>query len=148
MSLLQGFFATALVVVAVVLLRVFADRLDRERIASYLRDRRAELLSCHWAPFGKGWLGERSDRIYEIRYRDRDGGLREATVKTSMLTGVYLTGERRAVDADAVRLAAREDGSVPAVGDATSSLQRENERLAAEVECLRAEAERLRDRGR
>ena len=141
---MQPGFALALLVVVVITLRLVADRLDRARIAEYLRDRRAELLSCRWAPFGRGWLGERSDRIYEIRYRDRDGGLREATVKTSMLTGVYLTGDRLAVDADAVRLAARVHRSVPAI-DATSRLQRENERLAAEVERLRAEAERLRN---
>src|SRR5262245_26007649 len=106
---MQPGFAIALLVVVVITLRLVADRLDRARIAEYLRDRRAELVSCHWAPFGKGWFGERSDRIYEIRYRDRDGGLREATVKTSMFTGVYLTGDRHAVDADAVRLRAEAD---------------------------------------
>src|SRR5262249_23129087 len=109
MQPIQGVFAVALVVAGVVSWRLCVDRLDRQRIADYLRDRRAELLTCHCAPFGKGWFGERSDRIYEIRYRDRDGGLREATVKTSMFTGVYLTGDRHAVDADAVRLRAEAD---------------------------------------
>src|SRR5262245_7830954 len=98
---MQPGFAIALLVVVVITLRLVADRLDRARIADYLRDRRAELLSCHWAPFGKGWFGERSDRIYEVRYRDRDGGLRAATVKTSMFTGVYLTCDRHVIDAGA-----------------------------------------------
>ena len=131
------------VVAAVILLRLLLDRLDRARIAAYLRGRHSELVSCRWTPFGKGWFGD-NDRIYEVRFRARNGDLRRATVKTSMWSGVYLTDERRAIDAGRRHAVA----AAPLVVDANSELRAENERLAAEVERLRAEAERLRDRGR
>ena len=101
----------AIAIVSVVLLRLLLDRLDRERIAAYVRDRRGEVLSCRWAPFSKGWLGENGERIYEVRYRTRDGDHRRATVKTSMLTGVYLTHDRHTIDAAAIR--SRADETAP-----------------------------------
>lgn len=49
---------------------------------------------AHWSPFGRGWFGEKNDRIYEVRYKDRMGNIHQATVKTSMLSGVYFTDDR------------------------------------------------------
>jgi hypothetical protein len=78
--------------------------LDGDRIGEYVRQRGGKLLTKRWSPFGRGWFGERSDRIYEITYEDRDRNRRASTVKTSMFTGVYFTGDHivhRARDADA-----------------------------------------------
>ena len=47
-----------------------------------------------WDPFGPGWFGEKDSRIYEIVYRDRDGRVHRDHVKTSMMSGVYLTNDR------------------------------------------------------
>ena len=45
----------------------------------------------YWAPFGPGWFGEKSDRIYAVRYLDAEGNEHEAHAKTSLWTGVYFT---------------------------------------------------------
>lgn len=57
------------------------------------------MLERHWEPFGPGWFGEKDSRIYRIAYRDRDGRTHHAHVKTSMLSGVYLTDDMVVGDA-------------------------------------------------
>jgi hypothetical protein len=47
-----------------------------------------------WAPFGKGWFGEKNDRIYEVVYYDARGDQHWATCKTSLLSGVYWADDR------------------------------------------------------
>lgn len=71
--------------------RLIAEGMDQQRIAAYLRRKGAKLISCRYAPFGHGWFGEKGDRIYKLRYRDRAGSLHQATSKTSMFSGVYFT---------------------------------------------------------
>lgn len=73
--------------------RFLAGSLDRVRIRQYISRLNGELLSANWDPFGPGWFGEKNDRIYRIRYRDRDGCVHTAHVKTSMMSGVYLTND-------------------------------------------------------
>jgi hypothetical protein len=68
--------------------------LDRDRIRTYIEQRGGKILSIRWTPFGKGWFGEKSDRIYEVVYRDHAGNEHFATCKTSMWTGVYWTEDR------------------------------------------------------
>lgn len=87
-----------LLVVAVVI-RLLAGSFDEDRVSSYLRSKGLELVDKSWDPFGPGWFGEDDSRIYKIIYRDRSGRLHRAHVKTSMLSGVYLTNDE-VVDAD------------------------------------------------
>ncbi len=75
-------------------LRIIAGSFDGERVEEYIRDRGCELIDKSWDPFGPGWFGEKNSRIYEIVYRDRDGKVHRAHVKTSMLSGVYLTNDQ------------------------------------------------------
>jgi hypothetical protein len=74
--------------------RVFAGSFDGDRLASYVQSQGWELIDAKWSPFGKGWVGEKNDRIYNVRYRDREGNIHVATVKTSMLSGVYFTDDK------------------------------------------------------
>ncbi len=83
-----GFIALAIVI------RLFAGEMDGDRVRAYVEERGGRLLASGWAPFGKGWFGEKSDRIYEVRYLDSDGNEHEASCKTSMFTGVYFTEDR------------------------------------------------------
>ena len=83
-----GFMALAIVI------RLFAGEMDGDRVRAYVEERGGRLLASGWAPFGKGWFGEKSDRIYEVRYLDSDGNEHEASCKTSMFTGVYFTEDR------------------------------------------------------
>ncbi len=83
-----------LLILAAVVVRLVAGGMDSDRVGRYIRSEGGELLEKHWAPFGKGWFGEQKDRIYEVRYRDRDGNIHEATVKTSLFSGVYFTEDR------------------------------------------------------
>lgn len=74
--------------------RLIAGGLDGDRVERYVRERGWELVDRSWDPFGPGWFGEKDSRIYQIVYRDREGNLHQAHVKTSMLSGVYLTNDQ------------------------------------------------------
>ncbi len=80
--------------VAALVARLIAGSLDGSRIADYLQGKGAVLVSRRWTPFGKGWFGSEKERIYAICYRDRDGHEHQATCKTSLFAGVYLTEDR------------------------------------------------------
>jgi hypothetical protein len=71
-----------------------ATSLDKGRITDYIQERGGRIVSISWAPFGKGWFGEKEERIYEVVYYDRDGDQHFATAKTSLWTGVYWTEDR------------------------------------------------------
>lgn len=72
--------------------RFIAGYSDRERIRQYFANINGELLSANCDPFGPGWIGDR-DRIYRVRYRDDQGCVHAAHIKTSLLSGVYLTND-------------------------------------------------------
>lgn len=123
--------------------RVLAGSMDHSRIREYIEGRGGRVLDCQWSPFGKGWFGERSDRIYEVRYRDRDGNLHQATCKTSLWTGVYWTEDRIA------QYSQREPTAYAAAEDQqyVASLEDDNRRLLTledENRRLRDELERLK----
>lgn len=88
-------------VLLAVVIRLFAGAFDGERGERYLRDNGYELIDKSWAPFGPGWYGEKDARIYEVVYRDREGKVHRAHVKTSMWSGVYLTNDRIVEEAPA-----------------------------------------------
>jgi hypothetical protein len=112
--------------------RLIMGHLDRERIETSLRERGALATSIEWAPFGTGWFGEKSERIYEVRFTDRDGNLCAGTFKTSMLSGVYSTNEH------VLGSAGSEKDEEPSAAGEGQDLAAENARLRAELERLRA----------
>lgn len=75
-------------------IRLAAGSMDGSRVEDYIRQRGGRLLSSNWTPFGRGWFGEKSDRIYTVRYEDAAGHEHEAQCKTSLLSGVYFTEDR------------------------------------------------------
>jgi hypothetical protein len=79
--------------------RVIAGSFDGDRVEQYIRDMGCELLDKSWDPFGPGWFGEKDARIYQVVYRDREGRVHRAHVKTSMMSGVYLTNDEIVEDA-------------------------------------------------
>ncbi len=81
-------------VILAIVIRLIAGSFDRERVEQYIREMDCELLDKSWDPFGPGWFGEKDSRIYQIVYRDREGRVHRAHVKTSMMSGVYLTNDR------------------------------------------------------
>lgn len=68
--------------------------MDQGRITDEVQRRGGRIVSINWAPFGKGWFGEKNDRIYEVVYYDREGNQRWATCKTSMFSGVFWSEDR------------------------------------------------------
>ena len=99
--------------------------MDGERIERYVSEHGGRLLSREWTPFGPGWFGEKDSRLYAITFVDQAGNTHEATCKTSMLSGVYLTEDRIV-------------GSAPGrARDSSADLAEENRRLKAELERLR-----------
>ena len=83
------YFTLTLGVLALLAFRVLVDRLDRSRIRSHVCASGGQVLDITWSPFGRGWFGEKSDRVYEVTYRTKTGKTITASCKTSMFTGVY-----------------------------------------------------------
>jgi hypothetical protein len=102
-----------------------AGSLDGARVRDYIESRGGEILEAQWSPFGPGWFGNKTDRMYEVHYLDREGNEHRAHCKTSMWTGIYFT----------------EDDIVRQVEPATD---RKREGIAEENRRLRAELERLK----
>jgi hypothetical protein len=108
-------------------IRVLAGGMDHDRVRQYVQSRGGRVIEANWAPFGKGWFGEKGDRIYKVRFLDRDGNEHRAHCKTSTFSGVYFTEDQ------IVRYA-------PApVDEHAASPEEENRRLREEVERLRGE---------
>jgi len=57
-------FILSIITLAVVI-RFVVDRLDRQRIRQDVDARGGEVDDITWKPFGRGWFGEKSDRVYE-----------------------------------------------------------------------------------
>jgi hypothetical protein len=120
LPLIFGFVALAIVI------RLLAGGMDGDRVRAYIEKRGGRLLSSGWAPFGKGWFGEKSDRIYEVRYLDGDGNEHEASCKTSMFTGVYFTEDR-------IVRSSQRPAHEPLADSRLSELELENRRLREEL---------------
>ncbi len=141
-----------------VLIRLWIGGLNHNRIRGYIVNQGGEVLAIKWKPFGAGWFGEKDSAIYEVRYRDREGNVRNAVCKTSMFSGVYFTND--SIVTRARRTVTREESPryrvpVPATSPEsisvsslnamdTSALTFENRRLREENQQLREELERLR----
>ena len=141
---MEGFAILAFVGVGL-LIWLASMSLDNGRIKSYVEERGGRIVSIHWAPFGKGWFGEKNDRIYEVVYYDREGKQHWATCKTSMLSGVYWTEDRithrKSGWYDSVS-PSNEPGR-PLIRQIPEELDEED---AAELRRLREENARLRER--
>lgn len=87
-------FLLILFVGLIIAVRFGADRLDRQRITEHIEERGGQVHEISWAPFGKGWFGEKNDRIYEVRYEDRAGNTHFAFCKTGLFSGVYFSEDR------------------------------------------------------
>jgi hypothetical protein len=120
------FLLIPLFILIAVVIRFAAGGLDHDRVKQYVESRGGSVIEANWEPFGPGWFGEKSDRIYGVRYLDRDGNEHEAHCKTSMWTGVYFTEDRIVKHADRT-------------GRQQSSLEEENRRLREEIDRLRRE---------
>jgi hypothetical protein len=57
-------------ILVVILFRVAAGAMDHDRIRRYIDDRGGRVLSLHWAPFSRGWFGEKSNRLYRVRWSE------------------------------------------------------------------------------
>jgi len=119
-----------LIVVAIVAIRIAVDRMDRARIRQDVEGRGGTVFDMTWAPFGRGWFGEKSDRIYRVSWADAEHVRHESSCKTSLFSGVYWTDE------------------VPRAGEYEPRLGRTHaedmDRLRAENKQLREELERLK----
>lgn len=130
---MEGFYLLlfpAMIVLAIGI-RVAAGAWDRSRIRNYIESAGGDVKSIEWNPFGPGWFGEKSDRIYLVRYLDRDGNEHEAHCKTSLWTGVYFTQDSVITGS----------GDSPMTDGAVLSLAEENRRLREELKRARRKRE-------
>ena len=123
---MEALLIIPVIIVLAIILRLIAGGMDHDRVDRYISERSGKVIEKSWDPFGKGWFGDKDNRIYQIKYEDADGKIHQATCKTSLLSGVYLT-EDRIVGTPGVH----EHDSV------TNDLLEENRRLRQEIEALK-----------
>lgn len=124
-------------------IRLIAGVFDEDRVKEYIENRGGELISKEWDPMGKGWFGEQNDRIYFIKYIDKDGNKHEASVKTSTFSGVYFT-EDEIVEYASARPKEHENIKSEIslnVDMDVEKLKAENEKLKKEIEALKKNGE-------
>jgi len=114
------------IIILAIVIRLFAGGMDHDRVDQYISKRGGKVIEKSWNPFGKGWFGDKDNRIYQIKYEDADGKIHQATCKTSLLSGVYLTedrivGQSREHEHDSIN----------------NHLLEENRRLRQEIEALK-----------
>lgn len=85
----RGFLALGGVLAVILAFRVAADRLDRARIRDFVEARGGRVEDVSWRPFGRGWFGEKGERVYRVRFTDDAGQRQEAAFKTSLFSGVW-----------------------------------------------------------
>lgn len=124
------FLLIPVIVILLIGLRVVAGDRDRDRIGEYVASQGGRLIGADWEPFGPGWYGDRRDRIYVVRYLDRDGNEHQAHGKTSLWSGVYFTEDR------IVRYAERPSADHPPAVS-VEALESENRRLREELDRLK-----------
>ncbi len=91
MSALSPWFLFLVVIATGLALRLIAGNLDRDRILESIESTGGKVLDISWNPLGPGWFGSQ-ERIYDVRFKTRQGDIMTATCKTSMFSGVYWTG--------------------------------------------------------
>jgi hypothetical protein len=121
---MEAFGIFVILAVIAIVIRLIAGSFDGERVESYISAMGGELLDRSWDPLGPGWYGEKDSRIYAIVYRDKLGRVHRAHVKTSMLSGVYLTNDE---------IMAEPDSRIP-----QESIEEEKERLQRRLAELEA----------
>lgn len=126
---------------------------DEKRVRDYIQERGGRIVSIHWSPFGKGWFGEKNDRIYEVVFYDDKGEQHFATCKTSMMSGVYWTEDRVThakpswID-EAPQFNEPGDpviSHIPANPPAVDTSKVDDPFFASEIDELKAENQRLRE---
>lgn len=126
---MDGFFLLIPVfIVIAIVVRLAAGGMDHDRVKQYVETRGGKVLNSKWSPFGPGWFGEKSDRLYNVRYLDKDGNEHEAHCKTSMWTGVYFTEDR---------IVNYAEQPAPPLPKSESALEVENRQLREELERIR-----------
>jgi ribosomal protein L40E len=88
---MSGFATGAMfagVIILMIVIRVFSDRFDRERIRDQVESHGGRVLNISWNPFGSGWPATRSARLYDVRYHTHHGEIVSATCATSWTSGV------------------------------------------------------------
>lgn len=117
-------------------IRLAAGGMDHDRVRREVFRRGGSVESIHWRPFGRGWFGEKGDRIYEVVYRNERGRRVRASFKTSAFSGVYQTHEEALEPEPEAPWPEDPTQAQPGVTE-LEKLRRENERLRGENERLR-----------
>jgi len=125
------------IIIVGLLLQLFAGGLDNDRIATEIKAKGGTLISKERNRFGSGWLGEESNRIYRVVYKDKEGHTHEAFVKTSMNTGVYFSKD------NIIKYAQKEEEEEPKLSykEENKHLKLENAKLKEELEALKRKKE-------
>ena len=91
---MEYFIFVSLIIVAALIGHNLSKTSDYNRIERVINSEGGQLITADLKPFGYGWAGDKHNRIYKIRYLDKEKNEREAYVKTSTLSGVYFSQDK------------------------------------------------------
>lgn len=94
-----------------IVFRLTAGSVDHDTIRADLQSKGATDIRIEWNPFGKGWFGEKNDRIYEVTYTDMAGSVHRTWCKASLTGGVYYADDRIVSEAQTTQQEALEPQS-------------------------------------
>jgi hypothetical protein len=86
MGFIGFFFLFMLFAFALLLL---SHSMNRQRIKKHIESKGGKIISISWAPFGKGWVGDESNMIYKVEFRNNKGEIKKTYAKTGFFSGVY-----------------------------------------------------------
>lgn len=112
------------VILLIVVLRLAAGGMDHDRVDEYISSRGGRVIDKQWNPFGKGWFGSEHERLYDVKYVDREGNIHQATCKTSLFSGVYFTQDE---------IVSHKEGQI----NSKTELELENRKLRQQIEELK-----------
>lgn len=101
-------FLSVLFVFVLLVIRMTADYLDRERIRAHVAERGGKVLDIRWVPV---WFGSR-ERTYDVILSTRGGKTLHATCKTAALAGVFWSADALFEEPVYARQPMHEDQSV------------------------------------
>lgn len=142
---MEPFLIFIVIVVIAIFFRLIAGGIDNDRVGDYISQRGGRLIEKHWAPFGRGWFGEKNDRIYEVTYIDAQGNTHQAICKTSMFSGVYFTEDRIIKTAHAPDNTDQCEQYDNAEDNEKQSLMQENRHLKEALERLKRQNDPYRE---
>jgi len=77
-----------------IIIKIALIRYNKKETIRYLQNKLYTVVQVKWAPFGYGWFGEKNASIFSVSYKDQEGNLHHAFIKSGLFGGIYIGKDR------------------------------------------------------